>query len=486
MKRQVIKIMIGLYVLAGSVFAEAPDTVWTRTFGGADCQIYVRSMIATTDGNYIVGGTGRGYNDSVWSNPTFWATKFNDHGDAIWTRSYGDDSSHLYAQCLEAIYGGGFIMAGVTPGADPNLYVVRTYSNGDVMWDREYAGVMSSCRSITRSTTGDYFGDYFIVGDGPRQSFQVLRIGKRGVCYWVYTYLPNGDAPEYKRFIPKDICATPDGGFVVCGRVWPVNAHEPAFLLKADQYGVMEWYQEYDQHLYTFIEPREVKETRDGEYIVAGQASHDAGSSFYVLRTNAEGDKIWSGAYCLGPNSHALDVIECADGTLALIGNGFRAIKLAVGGDLLWDSQCLYKYMGAASLVSTEQGGLLLAGTMWSHPDQALVIKMAPDLIPTEVLGEETELIPGGMALTQNYPNPFNPSTTIKFSLEVRDRVSIEVFNILGRKVRTLLNEPRSAGVHSVDWDGIDQSGQAVSAGVYLYRLRTGGQVETKKMILLK
>ena len=76
--------------------------------------------------------------------------------------------------------------------------------------------------------------------------------------------------------------------------------------------------------------------------------------------------------------------------------------------------------------------------------------------------------------------------TTIEFSLPKRGHVSIAVYNIVGQRVTTLIEEEMSAGAHTVGWDGHDASGRAVATGVYLYRFQAGEQIQTKKMLLLK
>ncbi len=88
--------------------------------------------------------------------------------------------------------------------------------------------------------------------------------------------------------------------------------------------------------------------------------------------------------------------------------------------------------------------------------------------------------------LEQNYPNPFNPQTTIAFKLKDRGHVKIEVFNVNGELVKTLLNESRDAGGDKVTWNGTNNANQAVSSGVYFYKLVTNNFSETKKMVLLK
>lgn len=88
--------------------------------------------------------------------------------------------------------------------------------------------------------------------------------------------------------------------------------------------------------------------------------------------------------------------------------------------------------------------------------------------------------------LHQNYPNPFNPTTTIRYNLADNGNVRLTVFNLKGQKVRILVNGHRPAGEHSVRWDGNDDSGRAVSSGLYFYRLETDKVRQTRKMILLK
>jgi hypothetical protein len=100
-------------------------------------------------------------------------------------------------------------------------------------------------------------------------------------------------------------------------------------------------------------------------------------------------------------------------------------------------------------------------------------------------LGVRTER-PFRFSLSQNYPNPFNPQTEIRFSLGSMEKVDLEIYDILGRKVRTLVHDQRNAGEYVVRWEGRNDSGLAVSSGVYFYRLNTGTFVQVKKMLLLR
>jgi hypothetical protein len=89
-------------------------------------------------------------------------------------------------------------------------------------------------------------------------------------------------------------------------------------------------------------------------------------------------------------------------------------------------------------------------------------------------------------SLSQNYPNPFNPSTTIEYEVPTAGQVKIEIFNLLGEKVATIVDEQREPGFYTVQWNGHDHNGHLLGSGVYLYRLKSASFTNVKKMVLLK
>jgi hypothetical protein len=105
---------------------------------------------------------------------------------------------------------------------------------------------------------------------------------------------------------------------------------------------------------------------------------------------------------------------------------------------------------------------------------------------PTSVQYLGGDGIPRDYDLDQNYPNPFNASTVIKFNTKHDGHVRLDVYNILGQKVRTLVDEFRNFGPQAADWDGTDVVGKAVPTGLYFYRLVTSDFTDVKKMVLLK
>lgn len=93
---------------------------------------------------------------------------------------------------------------------------------------------------------------------------------------------------------------------------------------------------------------------------------------------------------------------------------------------------------------------------------------------------------PADYSLANNYPNPFNPSTTIEFNIGSSEYVTLEIYNSLGEKVKTLASGIFPMGRHSLKWDATDDSGNKVNSGIYIYRITTENYVNTKRMLLLK
>ena len=93
--------------------------------------------------------------------------------------------------------------------------------------------------------------------------------------------------------------------------------------------------------------------------------------------------------------------------------------------------------------------------------------------------------LPARFALGPNYPNPFNPSTIIPYQLAASSQVRLEVFNLLGQRIATLVDEARPAGFHTATWHATDGSGRAVAAGVYIYRMTVGEERQTGRMVLI-
>ena len=103
---------------------------------------------------------------------------------------------------------------------------------------------------------------------------------------------------------------------------------------------------------------------------------------------------------------------------------------------------------------------------------------------PTSIRDNNSTI--NNFVLRQNYPNPFNPSTTIKYSLPKSANVEVQIYNSIGQRIKTLVNQFQSNGEYSLQWDGNNDFGQKAASGTYIYQINVDGRLQTKKMMLLK
>ncbi|MFP4548618.1 MAG: T9SS type A sorting domain-containing protein, partial [Fidelibacterota bacterium] len=106
---------------------------------------------------------------------------------------------------------------------------------------------------------------------------------------------------------------------------------------------------------------------------------------------------------------------------------------------------------------------------------------------PVAIEYDDAEIeLPEEYQLAQNYPNPFNPSTTVSFSVKEQSSVNISIYNMLGQKIRTLVDAPYAQGYYNKVWNATDDTGSPVSTGIYIYVMTVGDKHFTRKMVFLK
>jgi hypothetical protein len=131
--------------------------------------------------------------------------------------------------------------------------------------------------------------------------------------------------------------------------------------------------------------------------------------------------------------------------------------------------------------------------TYYDNPDSVLVTMPAEVTgvnfnFPSAVGDDENQpgIKPNEFDLSQNYPNPFNPTTVIEYTLQKKAQVNVDIYNLLGQRVKTLVNEYQSPGSYRIFWDGRNEQDLTVATGIYFYKFEANGVSQTKKMIMLK
>jgi len=238
--------------------------------------------------------------------------------------------------------------------------------------------------------------------------------------------------------------------------------------------------------------------TQEGGLALAAESS---GSGVWLdLRTEQLGLRGY--AAVVEYDAEAFRLIEVSDARSVLHGESSRALLLeqdAEGQILLAGSRTGSRAAVEGLLAQLHFEPLYPAAEGVFRIREAQVRRADGDLGQAQALGQvEVRLAPERFALEPNYPNPFNPSTTIRYQLPESGSVHLEIFDVVGQKVRTLIAEVQPAGMHQVLWDSRDDSSRPVAAGVYFYRLQVrdaAGQIsqqdgarfsQVRKLLLLK
>ena len=187
----------------------------------------------------------------------------------------------------------------------------------------------------------------------------------------------------------------------------------------------------------------------------------------------------WPG---LDSNYHYIVALEQADGNYSLEHN----TSSGDAGDPFPGTSSNTSF----NAVSLPSSAAYTSGTSFVAVDNisASSMTMTADLIVglSASVDPDLEVLPYSMALQQNYPNPFNPTTVISFTVGQASAVSLDVFNVLGQKVKTLFHGDIPAGDYTVEWDGSANDGTQVASGIYFYKLAASDLQEIRKMVLVR
>ena len=164
------------------------------------------------------------------------------------------------------------------------------------------------------------------------------------------------------------------------------------------------------------------------------------------------------------------------------------------GSEVIIDDDMLYTYAeideGGAflgELVVGQELDYVMGIFNYSFGTYKVQIRNLGDLGATVAIHDDVQVNPYTYALHDNFPNPFNPETQIRFSMGGQENVTLTIYDIMGRRVRSLINgESYSSGFHVINWDGKDNVGQKVASGMYIYRISAGDFIADKKMLLVK
>jgi len=449
------------------------DTIWTRTFSGPGSDA-AESVIVDNNGDYLV--TGYSYNAAGDKDALL--LKYDPDGNLLWQQTYGGlDEDWISGLCQTE--DGNYVLTGFTRSFGANArdsYLIKTDVNGDTLWTRTYGGPDDQWgRSISNLPDGGvviagWTGTFFSASD-----IWLLRMDSDGDTLWTKTYDYGGND------IANEVIPTYNGGFVICG-----IANWNFMAMKTSGDGEVQWIQNSLSGVGVGI-----IQNAEGNYVISGQSSNDA------LLLNLKGETI-------NQPPAAFSLLEPQDGdTLASLTDPVGFVwesSIDPDNDTIYYTLNIFNddinlefpliedttYLFDGSVIFEE-----LTEYQWtvsaSDGEFIVVADTFSFITPLAVgIDDFIDKKQRGVTLNQNYPNPFNQETIIAFILDEPMQVTLEIFNMHGKKVRTLVAEYLSVGNFQVRWDGTDASGHKAPKGIYMYRFNGDGFIKSYKMFLTR
>jgi hypothetical protein len=231
---------------------------------------------------------------------------------------------------------------------------------------------------------------------------------------------------------------------------------------------------------------------------ISGNTAYDHGGGMRISNSNPilTNSIIWDNSpesiYFFGddPSTISINYSDIEGGEEGIITNDSSEVYWLEGNI---NTDPLFSYPENGDYTLQEGSPCIDAGTAdldGDGEDDIEYVGAAPDMGAFEygalVNVDETKVVPEFFTLHQNYPNPFNPTTILRYNLPEQTKVTLTVYDMLGRQVTQLVNATQEAGYRSVQWNATNNQGQPVSAGLYLYTIQAGKFRQTKKMVLLK
>jgi hypothetical protein len=386
--RTLFAVLLSGLAVHGVLCVEPPDSLWSRKYGGSSSDEYycVRS---TPDGGYIVAGSATSFGAVLTD---FWLVRVDSNGAPLWSRTYG---GNFYDHCTSVARTslGGYMMVGwrqENPERPFDIWIVETDANGDTLWTRSFAlGDCERCYSVAPTSDRAYIlaGETCPSWPSGNADFLLIKMDVFGYTLW---YRSFGGVDDEKC---HSVAQTSDGGYIMAGYTMSYGAGCSDFwLLKTDSNGDSLWSRAFggicDDLCYA------VAQTNDGGYVLAGETRSfgAGGSDLWLVRTDANGDSLWSRTFGGSTYDYCYSVSATPDGGFLLAGStrsfgsgshDFWIVKTDENGDSLWS-----RTLGGSSVdvchsaIVAPDGGYLFAGVTLSfgiNTSDGWLVKVGPE-----------------------------------------------------------------------------------------------------------
>ncbi|QQS35947.1 MAG: SBBP repeat-containing protein [Ignavibacteriales bacterium] len=453
-------------------------------------------------GNVYVTGQSMVYTGLAHSD--FLTIKYDQNGVEQWIARYdGPAEQSDFADDIAVDIMGNVYIAGRSTGDSTfvDLAVIKYNSNGVQQWVARYEGPgEEETKALVVDDTGNVFVTAMSVSGSAGYDYITIKYNTNGEQQWLARYNSPGNSNDE----PNDITIDNQGNIYVVGTSTIAATGADYLTIKYNPGGLEEWAARYTGLNTTQSERGNAiaVDANGNVYVTGGSFGSTAGgfSDFATVKYNSNGEQQWASRYSYPVAG--IDEATCItidnEGNVYVGGfsqsetnNDYATVKYNADGLEQW----VIRYNGSANnsdqinaIALDNVGNVIVTGTSratGSNEDYT-TIKYSQKITGID---PGVNSVPETFFLYQNYPNPFNPATKIKYSIpavETRhasslQRVSLIVYDILGNKVATLVNESKPAGTYEVEFNA-----EGLSSGMYFYQLTTEGFLSCKKMVIIK
>ena len=427
----------------------------------------VEDVLVTQDGGYIVSGSYELYDEFYYEHWGF-LMKTDCDGNLLWVVSDSVDfmewnENYAFVETTD----GDLISIGYSYGGG---YIIKRNSNGIRQWDNDYNdfGVNSMCKTLDGNIT---------LGGRLYADAALRKMNNNGNTIWTKSYEIDSGSNAYS------VNKTSGGGYLLAGKKY--GEDNDILIIKTDSNGDSLWTRTFDGYGGN-DQGNCIIETSDGNVIVVGEV-HSRSIDTFIAKLSFNGSTIWSNIF--SELAACYSITQSQDSNFVGYSwggastNSTHLFKIDNNQDFLWNRQLnCWPANGDKSFQELNNGYFICAGR--EHYRENIY------LIKTDSLGQVTAIDNNEMMIINSqlvcYPNPVINSTTISFSTFNFGNIELNLYNIKGQRVKTLIDESICTGNHKIIWDGTDKSGKSVSSGTYFIKLQNGNNVSFNKMILIK